>query len=109
MLLRLRGARSRFEGPIGSFSMYVCGLGDVRTLFFRENTAAGSDSAYGLRRAKVGFGTDGAFSVYVSSLGDVRVLCCIYTVRNLHVCDCILVLRMVLLFLMNRVLYTRFG
>ena len=29
-LLRLRGARSRFEGPIGSFSMYVCGLGDVR-------------------------------------------------------------------------------
>ena len=43
-LLRLRGARSRFEGPIGSFSMYVCGLGDVRALFFRE---AGSDS--GLR------------------------------------------------------------
>ena len=33
-LLRLRGARSRFEGPIGSFSMYVCGLGDVRALFF---------------------------------------------------------------------------
>jgi len=30
----LRGARSRFEGPIGSFSMYVCGLGDVRALFF---------------------------------------------------------------------------
>ena len=26
----LRGARSRFEGPIGSFSIYVCGLGDVR-------------------------------------------------------------------------------
>lgn len=23
-LLCLRGARSRFEGPIGSFSMYVC-------------------------------------------------------------------------------------
>ena len=34
MLLRLRGARSRFEGPIGSFSMYVCGLGDIRALFF---------------------------------------------------------------------------
>lgn len=34
MLLRLRGVRSRFEGPIGSFSMYVCGLGDVRALFF---------------------------------------------------------------------------
>ena len=34
-LLRLRGARSRFEGPIGSFSMYVCGLGDVRALFWR--------------------------------------------------------------------------
>ena len=30
----LRGARSRFEGPIGSFSMYVCGLGDVRALFW---------------------------------------------------------------------------
>ena len=29
----LRGARSRFEGPIGSFSMCVCGLGDVRALF----------------------------------------------------------------------------
>ena len=29
-LLRLRGARSRFEGPIGSFFIYVCGLGDVR-------------------------------------------------------------------------------
>ena len=55
-LLRLRGARSRFEGPIGAFSMYVCGLGDVRLLF------------------------------------------CIYTVRNLYVCDCILVLMMVLLF-----------
>ena len=26
----LRGARSRFEGPIGSFFIYVCGLGDVR-------------------------------------------------------------------------------
>ena len=25
----LRGARSRFERPIGSFSIYVCGLGDV--------------------------------------------------------------------------------
>ena len=34
-LLRLRGARSRFEGPIGSFSIYVCGLGDVRALFWR--------------------------------------------------------------------------
>ena len=32
-LLCLRGAQSRFEGPIGSFSMYVCGLGDVRALF----------------------------------------------------------------------------
>ena len=31
----LRGARSRFEGPIGSFSMYVCGLGDIRALFWR--------------------------------------------------------------------------
>ena len=29
----LRGARSRFEGPIGSFSMYVCALGDIRALF----------------------------------------------------------------------------
>ena len=55
-LLRLRGARSRFEGPIGSFSIYACGLGDEWALFY------------------------------------------IYTVRNLHVCDCILVLRMVLLF-----------
>ena len=25
----LRGAQSRFEGQIGSFSIYVCGLGDV--------------------------------------------------------------------------------
>ena len=50
----LRGARSRFEGPIGSFSMYVCGLGDVRAFFS-------------------------------------------FMVSNLHVCDCILVLRMVLL------------
>lgn len=33
-LLCLRGARSRFEGPIGSFSIYVCGLGDIRALFF---------------------------------------------------------------------------
>ena len=45
-LLCLRGARSRFEGPIGSFSIYVCDLGDVRALFCWE-TLAGSDS--GLR------------------------------------------------------------
>ena len=32
----LRGARSRFEGPIGSFSMYVCGLGDIRALLWRR-------------------------------------------------------------------------
>ena len=37
-LLRLRGARGRFEGPIGSFSIYVCGLGDVRALFFTYAT-----------------------------------------------------------------------
>ena len=29
----LRGARSRFDGPIGAFSIYVCRLGDVRALF----------------------------------------------------------------------------
>ena len=32
----LRGARSRFEGPIGSFSMCVCGLGDIRALLWRR-------------------------------------------------------------------------
>ena len=54
----LRGARSRFEGAIGSFSMYVCGLGDEWALFLKKKSLT---PAYGLRRAKVGFGTDGGF------------------------------------------------
>ena len=63
-LLRLRGARSRFEGPIGSFSIYVCGLGDEWALFLKKKSLT---PAYGLRRAKVGFGTDGGF-LYVRLL-----------------------------------------
>ncbi len=43
-------------------------------------------------------GSPGGFLYIRLHRGDVRVLCCIYMVRNLHVCDCILVLRMVLLF-----------
>ena len=66
-LLRLRGARSRFEGPIGSFSIYVCGLGDVRALFLERIHRPGLTPAGGLRRAKVGFGTDGGF-LYVRLL-----------------------------------------
>ena len=58
----------------------------------------GLTPAYGLRRAKVGFGTDWGFFYVRLHRGDVGALCCIYTVRNLHVCDCILVLMMVLLF-----------
>ena len=54
----LPGARSRFEGPIGSFSIYVCGLGDEWALFLKKKSLT---PAYGLRRAKVGFGTDGGF------------------------------------------------
>ena len=57
----------------------------------------GLTPAYGLRRAKVGFGTDGVFLYVRLHRGDVVPLLSIYTVRNLHVCDCILVLRMVLL------------
>ena len=57
---------------MGAFSMYVCGLGDVRALFFRENTSAGLTPAYGLRRAKIGFGTDGGFLCVRLHRGDIR-------------------------------------
>lgn len=43
-------------------------------------------------------GSPGSFLYVRLHGGDVGALCCIYTVRNLHVCDCILVLMMVLLF-----------
>ena len=54
----LRGARSRFEGPIGSFSIYVYGLGDEWALFLKKKSLT---PACGLRRVKGGFGTDGVF------------------------------------------------
>ena len=56
----LRGARSRFEGPIGSFSMYVC-VNVMLGHCFDGNHRPGLTTACGLRRAKVGFGTDGGF------------------------------------------------
>ena len=46
--------------------MYVCGLGDEWALFLKKKSLT---PAYGLRRAKVGFGTDGGF-LYVRLYGD---------------------------------------
>ena len=62
---------------MGAFSIYVCGLGDVRALFWRREKRLhrpGLTPAYGLRRAKVGFGIDGGFLYMLLYKGDVRVL-----------------------------------
>ena len=75
--------------------MYACSLGDVRVLFLEKGE---SRHATALRGARSRFeGPIGSLFIYVCGLGDVRALFCIYMVRNLHVCDCILILRMVLL------------
>ena len=50
----LRGARSRFEGPIGSFSMYVC-VNVMLGHCFDGNHRPGLTPACGLRRAKSRF------------------------------------------------------
>ena len=54
--------------------MYDCGLGDIRALFLERIHRPGLTPAYGLRRAKVGFGTDGGFLYILLYKGDVRVL-----------------------------------
>ena len=74
--------------------MYVCGLGDVVALFLKERKA---DTLLRLRGARSRFEEPiGSFSMYVCGLGDVRAFFS-FMVSNLHVCDCILLLRMVLL------------
>ena len=54
--------------------MYVCGLGDVRALFLERIHRPGLTPACGLRRAKVGFGTDGGFLYVRLYGGDVVAL-----------------------------------
>ena len=51
--------------------------------YFDGSYWPGLTPAYGLRRAKVGFGTDGGFSIYVCGLGGVRALFMfMYFIRN---------------------------
>ena len=57
---------------MGAFSIYVCGLGDVRVLFLEKGE---SRHATALRGARSRFeGPIGSFSMYVCGLSDVRAL-----------------------------------
>ena len=56
---------------MGNFSNSFC-IKVIKGHCFLEKP--GLTPAYGLRRAKVGFGTDGRFSIYVCGLGDVRAV-----------------------------------